>query len=201
MMSYAVTILLSYLIGSIPFGYVLTKLAGFGDIRQIGSGNIGATNVFRTGNKKLAFLTLLLDGAKGAAAVLIVQYFYPDLGMLAGLFVLLGHLFPVWLKFKGGKGVVTSVGVVTALAWPVGVVTMIIWTLVVKLSGYSSLGALAAVSFMPIGVFLSGRRDLEGLTLVIILLVFWKHSTNIRRLINGTESKIGNNKNATPPPQ
>ncbi len=193
-MPYVIVILLSYLIGSIPFGYVLTKLAGHGDIRRIGSGNIGATNVFRTGNKKIAFLTLLLDGAKGAAAVLIARNFYPDLVLLAAISVLLGHLFPVWLKFKGGKGVVTSVGVVTALTWPVGVVTMVIWTAVVKLSGYSSVGALAAIVFMPIGVLLWGRSDLEILTLIIFLLVLWKHSDNIRRLINGTESKIGKSK-------
>ncbi|MFY9288047.1 MAG: glycerol-3-phosphate 1-O-acyltransferase PlsY [Alphaproteobacteria bacterium] len=198
MLAYLVTLIISYLLGSIPFGFLLTKYAGMGDIRSIGSGNIGATNVLRTGNKKLAALTLFLDGFKGFAAVLLIQYFFPHLGALAGLGAILGHIFPVWLKFKGGKGVITSVGVITALSWPIGVLTMLIWTLMAKFSKYSSLSALVAIGVLPFLVFLRGRGDMELLSLAIVALVFWKHSANIRRLIAGTEPKIGQDKKATP---
>ncbi|HEU0118393.1 MAG TPA: glycerol-3-phosphate 1-O-acyltransferase PlsY [Alphaproteobacteria bacterium] len=197
-MAYAV-ILLSYLLGSIPFGYVLTKLAGLGDIRSIGSGNIGATNVLRTGNKKLAAAVLLLDGIKGAVAVIIAQHLAPDVEAFAGFAVLLGHLFPVWLKFKGGKGVATAIGILTALMWQVGALVMIIWLATAFLFNYSSLAALVSIGVSPLILFLVGRRDLVWLGLIIVILVFWKHEANIRRLFEGTESKIGKSKNESPP--
>src|SRR5690349_9659434 len=132
---------LAYLVGSIPFGLVLTRLGGYGDIRAIGSGNIGATNVLRTGNKTLALLTLLLDLGKGAVTVLVAQAFGPDIAVIAAAFVVLGHLFPVWLRFKGGKGVATAGGVLLAIAWPVGLLALATWLLVAVLSRYSSLSA------------------------------------------------------------
>src|SRR5882672_4629179 len=189
-------ILLAYLLGSIPFGLLLTKLAGLGDIRQIGSGNIGATNVFRTGNKALAALTLFLDGAKGAVAVLLAgmmqdlgEHIPPELVAFAGLAALLGHLFPVWLKFKGGKGVATTVGIITALAWPAGLMVMATWILVVKVSHYSSLAALVSIGLAPAFMLAFGRADILWLPVVLGAFVFWKHSTNIQRLMQGTESR------------
>jgi len=196
--AYALVIIVSYLLGSIPFGLLLTKAAGLGDIRAIGSGNIGATNVLRTGNKKLAALTLFLDGAKGAAAVLLVEYLNPELVALAGLFALLGHLFPVWLKFKGGKGVATTVGVITALLWPLGILTMVVWMLVAWRFRYSSLAALVAIGMAPFGAYTIGARNLVWPLTVMALLVFWKHGANIKRLLDGTEPKIGQGKDAAP---
>lgn len=193
------SIIFGYLLGSIPFGYVLTKTAGMGDIRTIGSGNIGATNVLRTGNKQLAALTLFCDGLKGAIAVLIVGTFFPGFEALAGLMALLGHLFPVWLNFKGGKGVATAVGIITALAWPVGLITMLIWILVAVCYRYSSLAALVALGLTPVEALIFARGDLVWLLFAILLLVFWKHSANIQRLMNGTEPKIGTSKDAAPP--
>jgi glycerol-3-phosphate acyltransferase PlsY len=190
-MSTIIALIIGYLFGSIPFGYLLTKFSGMGDIRDIGSGNIGATNVLRTGNKKLAALTLLLDGVKGAVAVLIVEWIVPGMGAWAALAALLGHLFPVWLKFKGGKGVATSIGVITALVWPVGLIVMGVWLLVARLSHYSSLAALVSLGLAPFEVLLFSRYDLLWLTLAIVALVFWKHSANIKRLLNGTEPRIG----------
>lgn len=194
-MSYTIALIISivvpYLLGSIPFGYVLTKLSGLGDIRDIGSGNIGATNVLRTGNKKLAALTLFLDGFKGTLAVLVIHFMFPGLEALAGFSVMIGHLFPVWLNFKGGKGVATAIGVILALAWPVGIITMLMWIIVALVYRYSSLAALVALGLTPIEVLILGRADLALLMFVLVILVFWKHSTNIRRLINGTEPQIG----------
>lgn len=189
----------SYLLGSIPFGLLLTKAAGFGDIRKIGSGNIGATNVLRTGKKGLAILTILLDGGKGAVAVLLARYLYPDsfLPHVAALTSLLGHMFPVWLKFKGGKGVATSAGILTAMAWPIGVMTMLIWTAAALLSRYSSLAALIAGAMAPVNAFLFGRMDVLWLFLIIACLVIAKHGENIKRLLNRTESKIGETSHAT----
>jgi glycerol-3-phosphate acyltransferase PlsY len=195
----SISIILPYLLGSIPFGYVLTKFAGMGDIRTIGSGNIGATNVLRTGNKKLAALTLFLDGFKGTVAVTLIAHVFPGLELLAGFSVLLGHLFPVWLNFKGGKGVATAIGVITALAWPVGILCMVIWIVVAIVYRYSSLAALVALGLTPIEVLILGRSDLTLLMLVIVLLVFWKHKANIERLIKGSEPKIGADKQATTP--
>lgn len=184
-------IILSYLLGSIPFGLLLTRIAGYGDIRKIGSGNIGATNVLRTGDKKLALLTLLLDGGKGAVAVLAVQSIFPDAAPLAGLAVLLGHILPVWLDFKGGKGVATAVGVLTALAWPVGLAVMSIWILIAYASRYSSLAALLALGLAPAFAVFFGHGDWIWLAVAMLMLVAWKHSANIQRLLTGKEPKIG----------
>jgi glycerol-3-phosphate acyltransferase PlsY len=195
------SVIIGYLLGSIPFGYVLTKTAGLGDIRTVGSGNIGATNVLRTGNKQLAALTLFCDGLKGAIAVLIVGALFPGFEALAGLMALIGHIFPVWLKFKGGKGVATAVGVVTALAWPVGLISMLVWIAVAFIYRYSSLAALVALGLTPVEGLLLGYNNLIWLLFAMMLLIFWKHSANIRRLLNGTEPKIGAKKDATPPAQ
>jgi glycerol-3-phosphate acyltransferase PlsY len=195
------TLGVSYLLGSIPFGLLVTRLAGHGDIRKIGSGNIGATNVLRTGSKKLAALTLLLDGAKGAAAVLITQLIIPELAPIAGFAALLGHLFPVWLHFKGGKGVATAIGVITALAWPVGLAIIWAWLVVAKFSRYSSLAALVSLGLAPALAILWNYIDYLWVMVAILLLVIWKHETNIKRLINGTEPIIGDHLDATPPSQ
>jgi len=190
--------LFAYLLGSIPFGLILTRAAGLGDIRTIGSGNIGATNVLRTGNKKVAALTLFLDGAKGALAVLIVGHCQLGLGPLAALGALLGHLFPVWLKFKGGKGVATGIGVMTALCWPAGLVMMAMWATVAKRLHLSSLAALVAFVFTPLDVMVFGRTDLVPLSLLIVALIFFKHRDNIRRLLNHTEPHLGHHDHNEP---
>jgi len=188
----AAALLFGYLLGSIPFGLLLTRAAGLGDVRKIGSGNIGATNVLRTGNKGLAAATLLLDALKGTAAVLIAQYWGPELGLLAGLGAFLGHLFPVWLGFRGGKGVATYVGVLFAIAWQVGLVFAVVWITIAALTRYSSLAAIVASVVAPIAtwfIFASGDRAL--LLALMTLLVLVKHRANISRLLSGTESKIG----------
>jgi glycerol-3-phosphate acyltransferase PlsY len=191
-------LILCYLLGSIPFGYLLTRLAGYGDIRKIGSGNIGATNVLRTGDRKLAILTLLLDGAKGAAAVLIVGVIYPDIAPMAGFLTLVGHVYPIWLSFKGGKGVATAIGVLTALAWPVGLATMGTWIIVAYVSRFSSLAALLALGLSPAYAIILGQKDWIWLTVCMLLLIAWKHAPNIQRLIEGKEPKIG--EHSTEPP-
>lgn len=180
-----------YLIGSIPFGLILTRLAGLGDIRSIGSGNIGATNVLRTGNRKIAAATLLLDGAKGAAAVLIAQVYGPDMAIVAGAGALLGHLFPVWLTFHGGKGVATALGILFALSPPVGGLACATWLLAAALFRYSSLSALIALAASP--VYMSWLADPQRTEFAIALaaLVWIRHHGNIRRLLRGEESKIG----------
>ena len=188
------TILLGYLLGSIPFGLVLTRLAGLGDVRAIGSGNIGATNVLRTGNKGLAAATLVLDGAKGAAAVLLAVALWPDmpqLAPLAGLAAFLGHLFPVWLRFRGGKGVATLIGVVAALLWQAAIAVAVVWILALLLTRYSSVGGMAGAIAAPIAAFLLQRVDLAILFAGLALLVLWKHRANIGRLLKGTEPKVG----------
>lgn len=192
-MMYALAIIGGYLLGSIPFGLVLTKLGGYGDIRDIGSGNIGATNVLRTGNKKLALATLLLDGVKGAIAVGIAHHFADfNIAMLAGFFALVGHLFPVWLKFKGGKGVATTLGTFLALKWPLGLIACGLWLLTAVVTRYSSLSALVAIGLSPvIAHFLYHDANLSGLCGVVATLVFFKHRANIKRLIAGEEPKIG----------
>jgi glycerol-3-phosphate acyltransferase PlsY len=191
MIGFIFAFLLAYLLGSIPFGLILTRAAGLGDIRDIGSGNIGATNVLRTGNKKIAALTLLLDGAKGALAVMLVRCFFPDYTSLAAVAVLLGHIFPIWLKFKGGKGVATGIGVMTALVWPVGIVMMVMWLAMAKRFKISSLAALVAFGFIPIDVMVFGRTDLAPLSFIIVGLIFYQHRANIRRLFLHTEPQIG----------
>jgi glycerol-3-phosphate acyltransferase PlsY len=181
----------AYLLGSIPFGLILTRLAGLGDIRQIGSGNIGATNVLRTGRKGLAAATLGLDGLKGAAAVVLASWFGPDMAAVAALGAVIGHMFPVWLGFKGGKGVATALGVWFALAWPVGLGLVAIWIAVAALFRISSLAALAAVVASPVLAWYLADALRAEVALVIGVLVVLKHHANIRRLIAGTEPKIG----------
>jgi len=179
-----------YLIGSIPFGLVLTRLAGYGDIRAIGSGNIGATNVLRTGNKTLALLTVLLDAAKGAVAVLVGARFGPDMAAIAGAAVFLGHLFPIWLGFKGGKGVATAGGVLLAIAWPVGLIAAAAWLVVAVVLRYSSVAALAACAAAVLFGWLLADPQRAELITVIAVLVILRHHGNIRRLLRGEESKI-----------
>jgi acyl phosphate:glycerol-3-phosphate acyltransferase len=188
--------LLGYLLGSIPFGLLLTKISGLGDIRGIGSGNIGATNVLRTGRKGLAAATLVLDGLKGAAAVLIARalMFDQDTALLAGLAAVLGHLFPIWLRFKGGKGVATGLGVLVAAAWPVGVAACAVWLLVAGLARVSSLASLAAFGFAPLAALVLEEIGVVKLSFTMAVLVFVRHQANIRRLLAGTEPRIGGSK-------
>jgi glycerol-3-phosphate acyltransferase PlsY len=182
---------LAYLLGSIPFGLVLTKLAGYGDIRRIGSGNIGATNVLRTGNQALAALTLVLDAGKGAAAVLIADQFGPDMKAYAAAFAFLGHLFPVWLHFKGGKGVATAGGILLAYAWPVGLAAALTWLAIALLTRYSSIAALVTALLAPLYAWLL-TREFQPTQVVafLALLIILRHHANIRRLIRGEEAKI-----------
>ncbi|WP_273220426.1 glycerol-3-phosphate 1-O-acyltransferase PlsY [Hyphomicrobium zavarzinii] len=195
--AYLLPAIVGYLLGSIPFGLLLTRLAGLGDIRSIGSGNIGATNVLRTGNKGLAALTLLLDALKGTAAVLLGYRLGARFGLaidgalLAGLAAFLGHLFPVWLGFKGGKGVATYIGVVGGLLWPGALIFCAIWLLTAFTTRYSSLSALAASVITPLALFALGHVPEALLALPMSLLLIWKHSANISRLLKGEEPKIG----------
>ena len=184
---------LGYLLGSIPFGLLLTRFAGLGDVRNIGSGNIGATNVLRTGRKGLAAATLILDAAKGAAAVLIAQALWPNMGLggLAAIGAFIGHLYPVWLRFKGGKGVATLIGIVAALAWPVALVIAAVWIGALLLTRYSSVGGMSAAVAAPVAAYALGRIDLVPLFAGFALLVLWKHRANIGRLLAGTEPKVG----------
>src|ERR1700761_7185296 len=184
-----------YLLGSIPFGLLLTKAAGLGDIRSIGSGNIGATNVLRTGNKGLAAGTLLLDGAKGAAAVLLAQALGDHtIALYAGLAAVLGHLFPVWLRFKGGKGVATGLGVLLGAFWPVGAIACGMWLLIFAVFRISSLAALCAFAAAPVAALGFSDLPLVKLAFTIAVLVFIRHQANIRRLRNGTEPRVGRRK-------
>lgn len=186
-----VALIFGYLLGSIPFGLLLTRAAGLGDVRSIGSGNIGATNVLRTGNKSLAAATLLLDMLKGTAAVLIAGRYGMDLAMAAGLGAFLGHIFPLWLGFKGGKGVATYIGVLFGLMWQAALLFLAIWILVALALRYSSLAALVACAIMPVALWFMGRADLAILFAVLSVIVFIKHRANISRLIAGTEGRIG----------
>lgn len=210
----AVTFILAalggYLLGSIPFGLVLSVVAGVGDIRQIGSGNIGATNVLRTGRKDLAFATLVLDAGKAAAALLLARAFAEaggfgeeaqrQLGLTAGAAAFIGHCFPVWLKFKGGKGVATFFGVLFAGIWPLGVIAGITWLAVATIFRYSSLAALCAAAIAPLMALVAGFTWSEvGFTLLLAALIFWRHAANIARLRAGTEPRIGGDKGAAPP--
>ena len=183
---------LAYLVGSIPFGLILTRLAGLGDVREIGSGNIGATNVLRTGRKGLAAATLLLDAGKGALAVAVARNFGGEFAAAAALAAVLGHLFPVWLRFKGGKGVATSAGVVLAYNPPVALATIATWLVVALLLRYSSLAALTAAALAPLWAWLFGPRVTLPIVVigVIALLVIVRHAENISRLMRGAESKI-----------
>jgi len=187
-----VAFILGYLLGSIPFGLVLTKLAGTADLRSIGSGNIGATNVLRTGRKGLAAATLLLDMLKGTAAVIIAGYFGgPNAAMLAALGAFLGHLFPVWLNFRGGKGVAVYIGVLLGLFPPAAIVFCLIWLATAFTSRYSSLSALVASFITPLFLWWFGHAALASLFAVLTLLLFYVHRENIKRLQAGTEGRIG----------
>jgi acyl phosphate:glycerol-3-phosphate acyltransferase len=187
-----VAFVLGYLLGSIPFGLILTKLAGTQDLRSIGSGNIGATNVLRTGRKGLAAATLICDMLKGTIAVVLSGYFGgSNAAMLAALGAFLGHLFPVWLKFRGGKGVAVYIGVLIGLFWPAAVVFCVVWVATAATSRYSSLSALVASFVTPIFLWWFGHSALASLSAVLTLLLFYMHRDNIRRLQAGTEGRIG----------
>jgi acyl phosphate:glycerol-3-phosphate acyltransferase len=180
-----------YLLGSIPFGLIFTRMAGLGDVRKIGSGNIGATNVLRTGRKGIAAATLLGDMLKGTAAVAIAALWGPQFAIVAGLGAFFGHLFPVWLGFKGGKGVATFIGVLIGLKPLAALIFALIWLGIAFTSRYSSLSALIASAATPIILWLLGEPGMAGLAIILAALLWWKHSQNISRLLAGTEGKIG----------
>ncbi len=186
--------LLGYLLGSIPFGVILTRLAGAGDLRQIGSGNIGATNVLRTGRKGLAAATLLLDLAKGAAAVLLAGWLFHGHQIPAAAAAFVGHCYPVWLKFKGGKGVATLMGIVLALHWPIALVYAVVWLGLLATLRISSVAGMTAAVSAPVSAALFGRFDLVILLTALALIVLWKHGSNIGRLLQGQEPRIGSKK-------
>lgn len=190
----AIAMVFGYLLGSIPFGLLVTRIAGFGDIRSIGSGNIGTTNVLRTGRRDLAALTLVLDAGKGAVAVLVAGYFfpYPPLAYsMAGFAAFIGHIYPVWLGFRGGKGVATYIGVLLGISWPVGLCFCGTWLFIALVRRTSSLAALTAAATAPIYAYVFSGPHLASATVVMSLLLFFKHRENIARLIKGTEPKIG----------
>lgn len=190
---FSAALIFGYLLGSIPFGLILTRMAGLGDVRNIGSGNIGATNVLRTGNKALAAGTLLLDAFKGTAAVILAGRFGPDMAVIAGFGAFVGHLYPVWLKFRGGKGVATYLGVLLGLL-PLGfLIFAVIWLLVAAASRYSSLAALIAAIVVPVALFVLGYVQIAELLTVMSAITIWKHRANIGRLLSGQESRIGGN--------
>lgn len=189
---------LGYLCGSIPFGLLLTRAAGLGDIRAIGSGNIGATNVLRTGNRWLAAATLVLDAAKAALPVLVARYYWGEnAAMLAGIAAFLGHCFPAWLNFKGGKGVAVMIGSLLALSWPVGLIFCAVWLVIAFAQRMSSLAALTAAATAPIFAFVVVNEWLAGAVAVMAILLFFQHRENIARLMAGTEPKIGSEKKAS----
>lgn len=188
----AVVAVMAYLLGSIPFGIVITRIMGLGDLRSIGSGNIGATNVLRTGNKRAAAATLLLDAAKGGVAVLIARYaFGEDAAQLAGLAAFLGHLFPVWLGFKGGKGVATFLGILLALAWPVGLAACAMWAVTAAVFRISSLAALVAAATSVVWLIVFNQGRMVVLVFILTVLIYVRHWANIQRLKAGTEPRIG----------
>lgn len=188
---FAAAIVFGYLLGSIPFGLVLTRLAGLGDVRKIGSGNIGTTNVLRTGRKDLAAATLLLDALKGAVAVWIAWQWGPNTAILAGLGAFLGHCYPVWLGFRGGKGVATYIGVLIGLDYLAALIFCAIWLLVAVITRYSSLSALLASLSAPAFLWWYGEGQMAELAILLTILLWWKHRHNIARLVSGTESRIG----------
>lgn len=188
----ALAALIGYLLGSIPFGLILTRMAGLGDVRKIGSGNIGATNVLRTGNKKLAAATLLLDALKGTAAVLVANALWGyEASLVAGFFAFLGHLFPVWLGFKGGKGVATYIGVLLGAAPLMMLAFALIWIATAFITRYSSLSALVAMVIIPVALWVLGPEKTALLVTLLSVISWWKHRENIKRLMAGTESRIG----------
>ena len=192
MLAWVATLLGGYLLGSVPFGLLLTRAAGLGDIRAIGSGNIGATNVLRTGHRGLAAGTLLLDGLKAVLAVVVAQRLAgPGAGLVAGVGAVLGHLFPVWLGFRGGKGVATGFGVLFAAVWPAACLAAGVWLVVARVWRVSSLGALSAFAAAPVAAWGFGGRQAGVAVLVIAALIVWRHGDNIRRLRAGTEPRMG----------
>ena len=195
-----------YLLGSVPFGLVITKAAGLGDIRSIGSGNIGATNVLRTGRKDLALATLLLDAGKAGIALILARWiasstdYAIEIGLIAGAAAFIGHCFPVWLGFKGGKGVATFFGVLFAGIWPIGFIAGVTWLAIATIFRYSSLAALCAAAVAPLAALIAQFSWSEVIfTFVLAILIFWRHSANIARLRAGTEPRIGDKKDAPPP--
>lgn len=193
--TFLVSFVLGYLAGSIPFGVLITRAMGLGDVRAIGSGNIGATNVLRTGNKGAALATLLLDGGKGAVAVLVARVIAGEpAALFAALGAFLGHLFPVWIGFRGGKGVATFLGIMLALAWPAGIATCLTWLATAAAFRFSSLAALVAAASAPLWLAYFGRSDAIWLAVGLAVLVFVRHHANIRRLLAGSEPRIGRGK-------
>jgi acyl phosphate:glycerol-3-phosphate acyltransferase len=190
-MTAVIALIFGYLLGSIPFGLLLTRAAGGPDIRSIGSGNIGATNVLRTGNKALAVATLICDMLKGTVAVLAAARYGADTALAAALGAFLGHLFPVWLKFKGGKGVATYIGLLIGLHWPAALFFCVIWLGVAATTRYSSLAALTASAVTPLGIWYFDLPNAAALFFVLTILLWVMHRTNIARLLNGSEGKIG----------
>lgn len=190
-MEIASAALLGYLLGSIPFGLLLARFGGAGDIREIGSGNIGATNVLRTGRKGLAALTLLLDLLKGVAAVLLARQLMPGCEVIAAVAAFFGHLYPLWLGFKGGKGVATYAGILFGLHWPLGLIYGVAWIGVLLISRISSLGGLVAAAVAPLAAAFLGPVDIVIPLVACSLIIFWKHRENIQRLMAGTEPRIG----------
>jgi glycerol-3-phosphate acyltransferase PlsY len=183
---------IGYLLGSIPFGLVLTRMAGLGDVRAIGSGSIGATNVLRTGNKKLAVATMLLDAFKGTVAALICRHLFgDDAAILAGFAAFIGHIFPVWLGFKGGKGVATYIGILLALAPLMVLLFAVVWIAFAYFTRYSSLSALVATLVIPVALWILGPDKIAAAMTLMTVIAWWKHKANIFRLMAGTESKIG----------
>jgi acyl phosphate:glycerol-3-phosphate acyltransferase len=190
-MDWGLALLLGYALGSIPFGLLLAKAAGKGDIRQVGSGNIGATNVLRTGSKWLAAAVLLLDAGKGFLAVWLAWRWWPEFAALAALGAVLGHCFPVWLKFKGGKGVATTLGACLGLAWPIGAAYAAVWLAMLSITRISSLGGMSAALAAPVAAAALGRTEWVPVLAAIALLVVWMHRENIARLRAGTEPRVG----------
>ena len=195
-MDWIFALLTGYALGSIPFGLILTRLTGAGDLRAIGSGNIGATNVLRTGRKGLAAATLLLDMGKGLAAVLLAWRLWPDAAGFAALGAVLGHCFPVWLRFRGGKGVATLMGVSLGLGWPIGLAYAIVWLGLLAVTRISSLAGMSAAVAAPIVALATGRAELAPVLAALAVLVLWLHRANIARLRAGTEPRIGGGKAA-----
>lgn len=189
--AYWLYVLGGYLLGSIPFGVLLTRMAGAGNLRAIGSGNIGATNVLRTGRKGLALATLLLDGGKGAVAVLITAQFSAEAALYAGVAAFLGHLYPGWLRFQGGKGVATYFGIVLALYWPIGLLALVTWLLIAWVSRMSSAAGMGAAALGPVYAYVTGFTDLTGPLAFMALFVLIRHRTNMQRILKGEEPKIG----------
>lgn len=184
-------IFFSYLLGSIPFGILVSKVFGLGNLRHIGSGNIGATNVLRTGNKLAALITLILDGLKGVLVVVVARFISEDAAITASIFVIIGHIYPVWLRFSGGKGVATFIGAILALSFVTGLLVCFIWIIIALVFRYSSLSAIVSSASAPIGIFLFYDNEALVVTLFMTVLIWYRHKDNIRRLIDGSEAKIG----------